>query len=252
MNVDDVNNLMIATGSGAQIPLSQVANISYKLGPAQISREEGKRRIVIGFNVKNRDVESVVKDLKVKLDQVKLPSGYYFTYGGQFENLQAASKRLMIAVPVSLLLIFMLLYFTFHSIKQAALIFTAIPMSAIGGIFALLIRDMPFSISAGIGFIALFGVAVLNGIVLIGTFNQLEKEGEQDILKRVVEAGFDDSHCSFIRVFADGYFYGSRRRSSETFGNGGDRWFGNSNIPYIIRPADALYYFKFKNFRERL
>jgi cobalt-zinc-cadmium resistance protein CzcA len=186
-NIDDVNNLMISTNSGAQIPLSQVANISYKLGPAQISREEGKRRIVIGFNVKNRDVESVVKNIQTKLDKVKLPSGYYFTYGGQFENLQAASKRLMIAVPVSLLLIFMLLYFTFHSFKQAALIFTAIPMSAIGGVFALLFRDMPFSISAGIGFIALFGVAVLNGIVLIGTFNQLEKEGEKDLLKRVFE-----------------------------------------------------------------
>ncbi|MEG1589534.1 CusA/CzcA family heavy metal efflux RND transporter [Chryseobacterium sp.] len=187
-NIDDVNNLMISTNSGNQIPLSQVANISYKLGPAQISREEGKRRIVIGFNVKNRDVESVVKDIQAKLDdKVKLPSGYYFTYGGQFENLQAASKRLMIAVPVSLLLIFMLLYFTFKSLKQAALIFTAIPMSAIGGVFALIIRDMPFSISAGIGFIALFGVAVLNGIVLIGTFNQLEKDGETDILKRVFE-----------------------------------------------------------------
>ncbi|WP_345204031.1 CusA/CzcA family heavy metal efflux RND transporter [Chryseobacterium ginsengisoli] len=186
-NIDDVNNLMISTNSGAQIPLSQVANISYKLGPAQISRDEGKRRIVIGFNVKNRDVESVVKDIQIKLEKVKLPSGYYFTYGGQFENLQAASKRLMIAVPVSLLLIFMLLYFTFHSFKQAVLIFTAIPMSAIGGIFALLFRDMPFSISAGIGFIALFGVAVQNGIVLIGTFNQLEKEGEKDLLKRVFE-----------------------------------------------------------------
>lgn len=187
-NIDDVNNLMISTNSGNQIPLSQVANISYKLGPAQISREEGKRRIVIGFNVKDRDVESVVKDIQAKLDdKVKLPSGYYFTYGGQFENLQAASKRLMIAVPVSLLLIFMLLYFTFKSFKQAALIFTAIPMSAIGGVFALIIRDMPFSISAGIGFIALFGVAVLNGIVLIGTFNQLEKDGETDILKRVFE-----------------------------------------------------------------
>lgn len=187
-NIDDVNNLMIATGTGAQIPLSQVANVSYKLGPAQISREEGKRRIVIGFNVKDRDVQSVVKDIQVKLDQqIKLPSGYYFTYGGQFENLQEASKRLMIAVPVSLFLIFMLLYFTFHSFKQAALIFTAIPMSAIGGVFALLLRDMPFSISAGIGFIALFGVAVLNGIVLIGTFNQLEKEGEIDVLKRVYE-----------------------------------------------------------------
>ncbi|PZU07698.1 MAG: CusA/CzcA family heavy metal efflux RND transporter, partial [Chryseobacterium sp.] len=135
----------------------------------------------------DRDVESVVKDIQEKLDKVKLPSGYYFTYGGQFENLQAASKRLMIAVPVSLLLIFMLLYFTFHSFKQAALIFTAIPMSAIGGIFALVLRDMPFSISAGIGFIALFGVAVLNGIVLIGTFNQLKKEGEMNIIKRVIE-----------------------------------------------------------------
>ncbi|WP_080777733.1 CusA/CzcA family heavy metal efflux RND transporter [Chryseobacterium phocaeense] len=187
-NIDDVNNLMIATTAGAQIPLSQVANVSYKLGPAQISREEGKRRIVIGFNVKGRDVQSVVQDIQVKLDkQVKLPSGYYFTYGGQFENLQEASKRLMIAVPVSLFLIFMLLYFTFHSFKQAALIFTAIPMSAIGGVFALLLRDMPFSISAGIGFIALFGVAVLNGIVLIGTFNQLEKDGETDVLKRVYE-----------------------------------------------------------------
>lgn len=187
-NIDDVNNLMIATATGAQIPLSQVASVSYKLGPAQISREEGKRRIVIGFNVKGRDVQSVVQDIQAKLDkQVKLPSGYYFTYGGQFENLQEASKRLMIAVPVSLFLIFLLLYFTFHSFKQAALIFTAIPMSAIGGVFALLLRDMPFSISAGIGFIALFGVAVLNGIVLIGTFNQLEKDGETDVLKRVYE-----------------------------------------------------------------
>ncbi|AZA78987.1 CusA/CzcA family heavy metal efflux RND transporter [Chryseobacterium sp. G0186] len=186
-DISDVNNLMITSSTGAQIPLSQVANVSYKLGPAQISREQGKRRIVIGFNVKGRDVESVVKDIQAKLDKVKLPSGYYFTYGGQFENLQEASKRLMVAVPVSLLLIFMLLYFTFRSFKQAALIFTAIPMSAIGGVFALILRDMPFSISAGIGFIALFGVAVLNGIVLIGTFNELEKEGEKDILKRVFE-----------------------------------------------------------------
>lgn len=185
-NIDDVSNLMIATNSGAQIPLSQLANINYKLGPAQISREEGKRRIVIGFNVSGRDVESVVEDIQNKLNkEIKLPSGYYFTYGGQFENLQAASKRLMIAVPVSLLLIFMLLYFTFNSFKQAILIFTAIPMSAIGGVFALIIRDMPFSISAGIGFIALFGVAVLNGIVLIGTFNQLAKDGETDVMKRV-------------------------------------------------------------------
>ncbi|SEW40492.1 cobalt-zinc-cadmium resistance protein CzcA [Chryseobacterium wanjuense] len=187
-DIDDVSNLIIPTKTGTQVPLSQIANIEYKLGPAQISREAGKRRIVIGFNVKGRDIESVVKDIQQKLEkEVKLPSGYYFTYGGQFENLKEASQRLTIAVPVSLLLIFMLLYFTFHSFKQAALIFTAIPMSAIGGIFALLLRGMPFSISAGVGFIALFGVAVLNGIVLIGTFNQLEKEGISDVLKRVIE-----------------------------------------------------------------
>lgn len=185
-NIDDVSQLLIPTKNNQQIPLSQVANIDFTVGPAQISREEGKRRIVIGFNVADRDVQSVVEEIQQKLSsQVKLPSGYYFTYGGQFENLQMASARLMIAVPISLLLIFMLLYFTFHSFKQAILIFTAIPMSAIGGVFALLIRDMPFSISAGVGFIALFGVAVLNGIVLIGKFNQLEKEGITDIIERV-------------------------------------------------------------------
>ncbi|MBN9484338.1 CusA/CzcA family heavy metal efflux RND transporter [Chitinophaga sp. 212800010-3] len=187
-SIDDVNNLMIPTSTGIQIPLSQIANVEYKLGPAQISREAGKRRIVIGFNVAGRDVQSVVEDIQQQLSaKVKLPSGYYFTYGGQFENLQKASDRLMIAVPVSLLLIFMLLYFTFHSFKQATLIFTAIPMSAIGGVFALMLRGMPFSISAGIGFIALFGVAVLNGIVLIGTFNQLKKEGLDDVFQRVKE-----------------------------------------------------------------
>lgn len=187
-NIDDVNNLVIPTNTGNQIPLSQVATVGYKLGVAQISRESGKRRIVIGFNVSDRDVQSVVEDIQQKLNaQINLPTGYYFTYGGQFENLQEASQRLMIAVPISLLLIFSLLFFTFHSLKQASLIFTAIPMSAIGGVFALMLRDMPFSISAGIGFIALFGVAVLNGIVLIGTFNQLEKDGETNILKRVLD-----------------------------------------------------------------
>ncbi|PID94556.1 MAG: CusA/CzcA family heavy metal efflux RND transporter [Bacteroidales bacterium] len=187
-DISDVGNLLLTTKTGVQIPFSQIANIDYKLGPAQISREEGKRRIVIGFNVSGRDVQSVVEEIKERLGQeVKLPSGYYYTYGGQFENLQKASNRLMIAVPISLLLIFVLLFFTFHSVKQAMLIFTAIPMSAIGGIFALLVRDMPFSISAGIGFIALFGVAVLNGIVLIGTFNQLEKEGVTDLHQRVIE-----------------------------------------------------------------
>ena len=184
-NITDVQNMMIATKNG-QIPMSQLATIKYELGPAQVSREAGKRRIVIGFNVQGRDVQSVVSDIEQKLKGVKLPTGYYFTYGGQFENLQQATDRLLIAVPVALLLIFFLLYLAFHSIKQSLLIFSAIPMSAIGGVFALLLRGMPFSISAGIGFIALFGVAVLNGIVLIGTFNQLKKEGMTNLLHRVI------------------------------------------------------------------
>lgn len=211
-NIDDVNSLMVPIRGGAQIPLSQIARVSYKLGPAQISRESGKRRIVVGFNVSGRDVESVVSDIQEKLEQqVHLPSGYYFTYGGQFENLQQASKRLLVAVPISLLLIFILLYFTFHSLKQAVLIYTAIPMSAIGGVFALLIRGMPFSISAGIGFIALFGVAVLNGIVLIGTFNQLEKGWDKGLVSKghgryqiEIEAGVDDGNGGFSGIPSNG------------------------------------------------
>jgi len=187
-SIEDVNNLFVPMANGNQIPLSQIAKIDYKLGPAQISREDGKRRIVIGFNVQNRDVASVVKEIQAKLDtEVKLPSGYYFTYGGQFENLQKATDRLLVAVPISLLLIFILLYFTFHSIREALLVYAAIPMSAIGGVFAMLLRGMPFSISAGVGFIALFGIAVLNGIVLITTFNRLEKEGWKDLVPRVIE-----------------------------------------------------------------
>ncbi len=187
-SIDDVGNLYIAMPDGNQIPLSQVASVAIKEGPAQISREEGKRRIVIGFNVKGRDVESVVNEIQEKLSTQKiLPTGYYYTYGGTFENLQEASARLTIAVPIALALIFLLLYFTFGAVKEALLIYTAIPMSAIGGVFALLLRGMPFSISAGVGFIALFGVAVLNGIVLISTFNQLEKGGMTDIIQRVME-----------------------------------------------------------------
>ncbi len=186
--IDDVSHLYIPLADGTQIPLSQLAEIKMEMGPAQISREGGRRRVVIGFNVKDRDVASVVKDIQQQLDEkIKLSEGYYYTYGGAFENLQAASDRLLIAVPVALALIFMLLYFTFHSVSQATLIFTAIPMAAIGGVFALLLRDMPFSISAGVGFIALFGVAVLNGIVLMATFNQLEKEGISDVLQRIKE-----------------------------------------------------------------
>ncbi|MBX2906398.1 MAG: CusA/CzcA family heavy metal efflux RND transporter [Taibaiella sp.] len=177
-SITDVSSLAIPVAGGGQVPLSQVATVGYATGPTQISRDEGRRRIVISFNVDGRDVRSVVHDIQRKLDkEVKLPTGYFFKYGGTFENLEHASRRLMIAVPIALLLILSLLYFTFHSLRQALLIFSAIPMSAIGGVFALMMRGMPFSISAGVGFIALFGVAVLNGIVLIGTFNNLVKDG---------------------------------------------------------------------------
>lgn len=187
-SIDDVSNLYVSTPDGTQIPLSQVATVNFKEGPAQISREEGKRRIVVGFNIQGRDVASVVSEIQTKLTEGNiLPPGYYYTYGGTFENLERASARLKIAVPVALALIFLLLYLTFNSLWEALLIYTAIPMSAIGGIFALLLRDMPFSISAGVGFIALFGVAVLNGIVLISTFNQLKTEGMDDIFQRVRE-----------------------------------------------------------------
>lgn len=187
-NISGVENLLIPLPSGNKVPLSQVADISFKDAPAQVSREDGKRRIYVGFNVKDRDVESTVKEIQAKLNTaLKLPTGYYLTYGGQFQNLQAAKARLLIAVPAALLFILVLLYVTFRSIKESLLIFTAVPLASMGGVAALLIRGMPFSISAGVGFIALFGVAVLNGIVLIGYFNQLKEEGMSNIYDRVLE-----------------------------------------------------------------
>lgn len=199
VDIDDVQNLFIPLPNGplrldsrieasSQIPLSEVAAVELKKGPTQILRDNTKRRIAIGLNVRGRDVQSVVNDIQAVLNKnLKLPSGYYITYGGQFQNLIQAKNRLMIAVPLSLALIFVLLFFTFNSIKESLLIFTAIPLAAIGGVFALLIRGLPFSISAGVGFIALFGVAVLNGIVLISYFNQLEKEGVKDINERILQ-----------------------------------------------------------------
>ena len=188
-DIEDVQNLLIPTPQGTQIPLSQLANVEIKNGPNQIQREDAKRRIVVGFNVRGRDVQSIVNELQQKADkQIKYPSVYYTTYGGAFENLNKAKDRLMIAVPVSLFLIFLLLFFAFNSVKHGLLIYSAIPLSAIGGIFFLALRGMPFSISAGVGFIALFGVAVLNGIVLISEFNQLKSEGMTD-LHRIVLMG---------------------------------------------------------------
>lgn len=186
--IADVQNLYITLDNGTQVPLEAVANVELIDAPMQISRENTNRRIVVGVNVGDTDVETLVGKIQKELDaKVEIPAGYYFTYGGQFENLQAANARLMVAVPIALVLIFIMLYFTFNSISEALLIFTAIPLSAIGGIWALELRGMPFSISAGIGFIALFGVAVLNGIVLVGYLNQLKKEGITNIRERIIK-----------------------------------------------------------------
>jgi len=185
-DVEDIKQIWVPLPNGQQIPLAAVADIRFAEGPAQISRDNTQRRIVLGVNARGRDIASLVADIQQALESnLALPPGYYLTYGGQFENLARAQARLMVAVPIALLLIFVLLYFTFNSISQATLIFTAIPMSAIGGIWALYLREMPFSISAGVGFIALFGVAVLNGIVLIAYFNELKRDGMADLMQRI-------------------------------------------------------------------
>jgi len=186
-SLEDAKKLLIPTGNGQQVQLSKLADVSIKDGPNQIQREDAKRRIVVGFNVRGRDVQSIVNELQGKINsEIKFPAGYYITYGGAFENLNQAKSRLMIAVPISLIMIFILLFFAFNSIRQGLLIYSAIPLSAIGGIFFLALRGMPFSISAGVGFIALFGVAVLNGIVLIAEFNRLRAEGWKDLRKIVI------------------------------------------------------------------
>lgn len=189
-NVDDIKNLLVPTPFGNQIPLSQLAKVEVKNGPNQIQRENAQRRIVVGFNIKGRDVQSIVEELQTKVNkEIKLPTGYYMTYGGSFENLNNAKQRLMIAVPVALALIFVMLFLAFGSVKESLLIYTAIPLSIIGGVFLLALRGMPFSISAGVGFIALFGVAVLNGIVLISEFNRLYKSGIRNIVRIVIDGG---------------------------------------------------------------
>lgn len=187
-NTDALKALLVPTPNGTQIPMSEIAEVAFVSSPAQISREDAERRIVIEANVRGRDVESVVNDIKQMVNEkLKLPEGYYITYGGQFQNLQEAKGRLLLAVPVALLLIFFLLFIAFHSAREALIIFSAIPLAAVGGVAALWLRDMHFSISAGIGFIALFGVAVLNGIVLISYYNRLRDEGEKNIDQRIIQ-----------------------------------------------------------------
>lgn len=186
-DLENIETATIALPNGTKLPLSEFANISYTKGPAKISRDNTKRRIVVGVNVRNRDLESVVKDVQAIIERdIKIPTGYSVSYGGQFENLRTASARLKVAVPIALILIFVLLYFAFDSVKEALMIYSAIPLSAIGGVMLLYIRDLPFSISAGVGFIALFGIAVLNGIVLIEEFKELKAHGVSNINKRIL------------------------------------------------------------------
>ncbi|WP_103072006.1 CusA/CzcA family heavy metal efflux RND transporter [Aquimarina sediminis] len=185
-DVSNVKNLYVTLPNGAQIPLKEVAEISYKPGPMQISRDNTNRRVYVGINVRGRDIKSLVEEIQQKIEaNVKLPSGYYIRYGGAFENLERATSKLKTVVPIALGLIFILIFFALKSIKQTLMIYMAIPLATIGGIFSLMLRDMPFSISAGVGFIVLFGVAVLNGLVLVSGFNELKEEGVTDVNERI-------------------------------------------------------------------
>lgn len=194
--IEALQTLAIPVSAGQQegpaavtVPLNQLADIVYETAPAQVSHEDGARRIYVGFNVKGRDVQSTVNEIQHLLDsKLQLPDGYYYTYGGEFKNLQSAVNRLMIVVPLALVIILLLLYATVKSVRESLFVFSAIPFAAIGGVWALWLRDMPFSISAGVGFIALFGVSVLNGIVLIGHLNQMQREGVTDVQKRIIDS----------------------------------------------------------------
>ena len=187
-SADALRDLYIPLPNGGTVPLQQVATIGYEDAPSQITHDEGQRRIYIGFNVRGRDVKRTIKDIQERLDQqLKLPTGYYYRYGGQFRNMEEATSRLSVALPVALAIILILLYATLGTIRETLYVFTAIPLSAIGGIAALWLRGMPFSISAGVGFIALFGIVVLNGIVLINQFNTFEKQGIDNLHERVVK-----------------------------------------------------------------
>ena len=193
---ESLQRLSVPVQGGGTVPLTQIADVVYEAAPAQVSHEDGGRRIYVGFNVKGRDIESTVEEIQALLDKkLKLPEGYYYNYGGEFQNLQSATQRLMLVVPVALIVIFLLLYATVKNVRESLLVFSAIPLAAIGGVWALWLRGMPFSISAGVGFIALFGVAVLNGIVLIGQMNQMQRE--QLVLP---QTGIDTSEMIHQRI----------------------------------------------------
>ena len=185
---NDVNNLLVSLPSGETVPLRELANVAYRPGPIQISRDDTHRRTYVGINVRGRDVKSLIEEIKGVLDEnLDLPPGYYIQYGGAFENLETATRRLQLVVPLSLGLIFLLLFLALRSFKQTIMIYIAIPLAAIGGVFSLWLRDMPFSISAGIGFIVLFGIAVLNGLVLINGWNELKEDGDLPLKDRIIQ-----------------------------------------------------------------
>lgn len=186
-DITTLQNLYLPLQNGGTVPLSQVADIEYVEAPSQITHDEGTRRIYVGFNVRGRDIESTVKDIEKIINKTDLPAGYYYNYDGEFKNLREATNRLSIAIPAALIMILLLLYATVRNLRETLFVFSAIPLAAIGGIWALWLRGMPFSISAGVGFIALFGVAVLNGIVLIGQLNDLQKEGVGNITDRIMQ-----------------------------------------------------------------
>ncbi|RLD36723.1 MAG: CusA/CzcA family heavy metal efflux RND transporter [Bacteroidetes bacterium] len=203
-SIDDIRNLFVNLPDGNQIPLKEVANISYQPGPMQISRDNTHRRTYVGINVEGRDVKSLVEEIQQTLDEkLELPVGYYIRYGGAFENLERATKRLSLVVPLALALIFMLVFFAIKSFKQTLMIYIAIPFAAIGGIFSLYLRDMPLSISAGVGFIVLFGVAVLNGLVLINGFNELKAEGRLQINEIITKGSIRRLRPIFLTASTD-------------------------------------------------
>jgi cobalt-zinc-cadmium resistance protein CzcA len=178
-DLEAIRNLVVPAANRALMPLSELATITLVQGPAQVSREDARRRIAVELNVRGRDLRGFVSEAQRRVaDQVPLPPGYYLAWGGQFENLQRASARLLIVVPLALLLIFVLLFAAFDSVHQALIVYTGVPFAVVGGVFALAARGLPFSISAGVGFIALFGVAVLNGVVMVSFINQLRERGE--------------------------------------------------------------------------
>ena len=186
-DINDIRQLQVPVASGSHVPISELADIDYTEGPAKISRDNTHRRVVVSVNVRNRDLKSVIEDIQQKIDaNIKLTPGNYIEYGGQFENLKNATTRLTFAVPVALLLIFIFLHFAFKSLKDAIMIFTAIPLATVGGVFLLWARGLPFSVSAGVGFIALFGIAVLNGIVLIEHLKELKHQGMTDLHEIII------------------------------------------------------------------